>query len=184
MKHPIYLFSVLAGFFILSAFTLLPPVGQISGNHQTAMDNKPPSDSLTVRIESGDVKVGESICLPVTVYDFRNILSVQFSVAWDTTALKFQRVENFGMRDIYDNSFGKTMTESGYLAFLWYDQHLLGKSQKDGFGLFDICFEAVGEAGAHSQVEVSDSPTVSEVMSGKAVSLRLHKEHGQVEIVD
>lgn len=186
MKHKIYRFFLFVGLITLSAFTLVPPVHQIPEGHKYVPEvvmEKPPVDSMTIAAGNVGAKKGEQVCVPITVYEFNNILSMQFSISWDSSALQFSHLENFGMRDITDNNFGKSMVDEGYLAFLWYDQHLLGKSQKDGFKLYDVCFEVLEDAEAETIVEISDHPTVGEVVNGSAVFLRLHKEHGTVEVV-
>ena len=185
MKHKIYRFLLFAGLVLLSAFTLVPPVHQVAEGHKYIPEmvlELPPVDSLTLAVGDAGGAPGEQVCVPILTYDFQNILSMQFSVSWDTTALRFTHVGGFGMRDISDNNFGKSMTDKGHLAFLWYDQHLLGKSHPDGFKLYDICFDIVGEEGTSTQVEITDHPTVGEVVNASAVFLGLHTEVGKIDI--
>lgn len=186
MKHKIYRFLLFVGLITLSAFTLVPPVHQLPEGHKSTPEvvgEMPPMDSVTMILGGSKVEQGEQVCVPLTVEGFLHLLSIQFSIEWDTTVLQFSHLDGFGFKDLSDNNFGKQMVDDGHLSFLWYDQHLQGQSRPNGFQLYEVCFDAIGEPGASTLVEITKKPTIIEVVNVATEFLGLRQMPATVEIL-
>ncbi|MCB0576954.1 MAG: hypothetical protein KDC61_20515, partial [Saprospiraceae bacterium] len=49
---------------------------------------------------------GETGCMPVTVHDFDEIISMQYAMHWDQTVLQFQNTQSYNLPDLTSASFG------------------------------------------------------------------------------
>jgi hypothetical protein len=53
--------------------------------------------SLKIVIPATKAKAGQSICVPVTVKDFDNIVSMQHSINWDPKVLSFEKLLGYNL---------------------------------------------------------------------------------------
>ena len=106
---------------------------------------------------------GQTVTVGVTVSGFSQVTSAQFSLAWDPAVLRYVGTGSYGLRGLSAGSFGTTLTESGKLAFAWYDPEAVGVTLADGTVLFTVSFEVIGKAGSVSAVALAGSPTAQEV---------------------
>lgn len=83
---------------------------------------------------------GDTVCLPLRVRDFQQIVSMQFAVSWDSSDLEFIRVDLSGS-DMPIIGFNDLNTTYGdHLRFVWYDLLAMGVSMPDESEIFSICF--------------------------------------------
>lgn len=185
MKNKIHQFFLLLAMVALSAFTFVPPAHQLPEQNRfvpEAVYELPPVDTLTLTLAVVQAGEGQQACVPVTVGGFAQILSMQFSVRWDTGALRFTDIKNFGVRGMGEKSFGTHLAGEGALTFSWYDPNLRGVSLDDGEVLFELCFEVTGKAGTRSQLAIAGHPTPVEIVNGSSVFLELNTQGGLVEV--
>jgi gliding motility-associated-like protein len=109
--------------------------------------------------------VGTEFCVDVRVSDFIQLLSIQFSMQWDTAVLQFDTIQNLGVQWLDFNSFGFADIDEGILTLSWFDFDFSCESLADSSVLFQLCFEAIGEDGQCSTIEFVDEPTLIEVIS-------------------
>lgn len=117
----------------------------------------------TVSISSATINAGDQVCLDVTVADFTDILSMQFTIAWDSTVLQFDRVDNLNLERLTNDNFDLSMVESGVLLFDWTfnecQPELPGLTiLEDGTAIFSVCFTAIGGYGATTPVSIVNAP--------------------------
>lgn len=187
MKHKFYRFLLFVGLALLSAFTLVPPVHQIPEGHKFVPEvvyEKPPVATFTLLIDSAEVVQGAEVCIPVTVKDFNQILSMQHSIQWDAKVLRFKQLAGFGVDGMGNKNFGTQRTGEGALTFSWYDPHLLGVTKPDDFQLYEICFESIGEPGSETSIEITGKPTMIEIVNASSVFLDLRTQSGKVKVVE
>jgi cohesin domain-containing protein len=185
MKNKIHQFFLMLVMVAVSAFTLVPPpVYMLEQNRffPEAVNELPPVDTLTLTLAAVNAEHGEQVCVPVTVAGFEQILSMQYSLRWDTDALRFTDIKNFGVRGISAKSFGTHLAGEGTLTFSWYDSNLRGVSLDDGAVLFELCFEVTGAPGTRSQLAIEGHPTPVEIVNGSSVFLELRTQGGLVEV--
>ena len=109
------------------------------------------------------VDSGVFINTDVKVSSFSNIIGVQFSVAWDSTVLRFIGLQDFAMDITEEENFGTNNASSGKIGFFWFDNAVAGVSLDDSTGLFSIKFEVIGEANDSTFISFTDTPTEIEI---------------------
>ncbi|RMD71641.1 MAG: hypothetical protein D6818_07570, partial [Bacteroidetes bacterium] len=127
------------------------------------------------------VQPGDTVCLPLTVSNFTDILSAQFSLSYDPAVVQFLYADNFNpnMPWLSDANFNDT---GNGIAFSWNDLSLNGVTLPDGAVAFELCFEAVGMEGEASPVDFTDQPTPPEVTDFNGNVLNFNTQNGVIFI--
>lgn len=122
------------------------------------------SDTLTIVAGGGSASCGQSIAIPITALNFDSLGSLQFSVKWDTAALKFDSVTIVGSALTLDaNNFGIAQTANGFLSFSWTSNiPLVGTTIPNGSLLFRVHLSPKSGNAGSSQVGFGDFPTFRE----------------------
>ncbi|MEN0003473.1 MAG: cohesin domain-containing protein [Bacteroidota bacterium] len=105
---------------------------------------------------------GTIITIPIKTDNYSDIIAASFSIAWDSTVLSFQSIQDLGIDDLEDNNFGITSAGSGKLGFLWFDLNPI--SLQDNTTLFSVTFKVTGDPGSTSAIAFTDDPTNKEVL--------------------
>ena len=83
---------------------------------------------------------GETLTFQVSVTDFTDILSFQYSMNWDPNVLDFVSVDNIttDLASFAQSSFGTTQTGDGKLSVNWFDPNVSGVQlpKKDNKNIF------------------------------------------------
>ncbi|MEL6718081.1 MAG: cohesin domain-containing protein [Bacteroidota bacterium] len=124
----------------------------------------------------------KTVCMQIYGRQFKQVLSMQYTLKWDTKLLKYKSVQGFGLPNLSEQNFGKTQTNEGLLTFSWFDQQLRGISKADGTVLYEVCFEVVGEAGQQTYLEFINEPTLIEVSIAPGLLIDLKTEGSKLEI--
>ncbi len=108
---------------------------------------------------------GDQICLKLSLDDFTDILSTQFSVRWDPGVIEFQNVTglNPAITGLDMSDFDLSQAAQGILTFNWSNgQPCNGATSSvtipDGAGFFNLCFTATGVYGNHTYIEIVEQP--------------------------
>ena len=138
------------------------------------------------KLENQIVPVNQSICNSVRVDNFTDILTAQFTLAWNPAIVKFDSLNNLNLPGLSKNNFGLSKISQGILSFSWFDGNASGKSLPDGSVLFGVCFTAVGAAGDSSYFSIIDTPIKIEVTDinsdGEDIGSFIH--NGSIKIED
>ncbi len=137
---------------------------------------------LTLSLPQAEAKAGEVVCIDLTAADFEQLLSMQYSIHWDASMLRYEGVQSFGLPGLGKDNFGNQKIEEGVLTFLWLDMSLRGLSLPDGHTLFQLCFEVTGQAGQRAYVAIADQPTPIEVVNTREEVIELNPVAGEVRI--
>lgn len=114
---------------------------------------------------------GSTICVPISVNNFNNVLSFQYSMSWDPTVLS---LASFNAPDVNstgvlaDILFGPGGTPDSVLTVNWFDGDFSGESLANGTDIFEICFDVIGPVGSTSPITFSGTPTQIEVLGPDA----------------
>ncbi|NBC07042.1 MAG: hypothetical protein GVY26_07600 [Bacteroidetes bacterium] len=118
---------------------------------------------VTLSLGEASVNAGESLCLPITVQNFTDISSMQFSLDWDPTLLSFEEIELGDLPGVSASlGVNYNIITEGKMSFLWFDPQSNVVSLPDGAVLFYLCFNAQDDLGTASVVFTND-PTPVEV---------------------
>lgn len=139
-------------------------------------------ESITLQVGRPSAKVGETVCVPITVADFSGILSTQYTVQWDARYLEFVSVDNFGLPWLSPSNFGTQKTQEGLLTVVWIDNALRGITRTDGQPIYEICFKVKAGRGQEAYIGFTESPTPFEVVNQSEQVIMLNALPGGVQI--
>jgi hypothetical protein len=123
--------------------------------------NQPPQSGQTLVLQAQNTaaKAGSKACIDVKVQGFNNLLSMQYTMAWDAKVLAYQGVDKPGLPMLSNQNFGAHRTAEGLLTFVWIDGSLSGVTLPDNSTIFSVCFEVKGKSGQSSVFRFIESPT-------------------------
>jgi hypothetical protein len=118
------------------------------------------SGQLILTPTEGDAPSGQRI--DIVAENFTDLLSFQFSMQWDTSALKLDSITSLNVPGMGQSSFGIAFTHAGILTTSWFDFFLSGKTLSDGTSLFSLWFSEVNDTIPNCFI-ITDEPTSIEV---------------------
>lgn len=166
MKLITYPIALLAGLFILSSFQI----------KETAFSQ------LTLEASNKTALSGKQVCLDVSVRDFRDILSMQYTMKWSPDKLKFNRIDGLNLTGLGSANFGSHASDKGLLTFAWFDSNVRGISVPDGTTIYQVCFDVLGNAGDKAWFQFTGYPTIIEISDKQGNFLDLKPVNGVVKI--
>lgn len=140
----------------------------------------PASAYLTLRMGSAVVAEEEKVCLPVEASGFKELVGFQYTMRFDSAALKFEEVRKLNLPGYGPNNFGDRFADRGYVSTLWTDNSLKGTTLADAHPLYEICFTNLMDAGESTNVKFQDGPTSFEVIDKNMSEFRLVYANGKV----
>lgn len=140
------------------------------------------SAQTTLYIDSQEADLGDIITVGIKTLNFNDILSAQFSVNWDSTALRFVRLHEFGIAGLQESAHFNTLnTSQGKLSFAWYDETLGGVTLADSAAIFTIQLEVISDS-ENTAVVISDMPTPIEVINTDSEEIEITTFSGTIEL--
>lgn len=140
-----------------------------------------PPAGVGVKAGSGSVGKDQEICIPVTVSGFSKVTAMQFSMGWDTSKIKFSKVQKFaGFVGSWDTgSFGISAAKA---TVLWTDPATTGQTLTDGTAIFEICFRFTGACPGTATVNFTNDLNAFIAVPGSppANQIPLNKEAGTI----
>ena len=142
-------------------------VGKVDRSAKLAQgpNAQPGQAPLIVRMGSATSKTGATVCLPVEVTNFKDMIGFQYTMAYDSAALVFKELRNFSLPGYSASNFGTRFADRGVVSTLWTDPGALtGQSRPENHPIYEICFENVQPAGQTTTVQFKDGPTRMEII--------------------
>jgi hypothetical protein len=165
-----------------SAATLNAPEPQPAGvSSPTAAPSSSPSPEVGFQVSRHTNQPGDTVTAQITVSGFREVTSVQFTLAWDPTVLRYLNSREYGLPGLSGGNFGTNLIESGKLTFSWDNPSAAGVTVADGTVIFSLQFVVSGLAGAVSPLALVDSASQREVGVNFAPAA-FHTKDGQVMV--
>jgi len=124
------------------------------------------------------VEINSTVCLKVIVKNFVDIVSMEYSINWDSTILRYNNIQNFGLTGIPNLNFSDT--NKGALAFSWKNPQGGGVTLEDGAMLYEICFTALQEGA--SLIVFSGDPLPIIIKDGLEQELFLNGQAGTINV--
>ena len=122
------------------------------------------SDDFTLISGSGNIPVGSSACVPISVKNFDDIQSMQFALMWDASLLTYTGTQNFNLTQLNESLFNNSADNK--LRLSW-NNLTGGTSVADNTVIFEVCFEGVGDCDATTNIMFTNDPPVQiEVSNG------------------
>lgn len=112
----------------------------------------PPPPLVGFKIVTNTIYIpqGERGCMPITVNDFDNIVSMQWVLHWDPAVLEYQCTRRFNLSGLSGGDIVPSQSTPASLVVTWADPAGVGVTVPDGGRIFDVCFKAIGVEGATS----------------------------------
>lgn len=136
-------------------------------------DSASTAPKIVLRVGEATAHTGEEACIPVTVKGFNNLIGFQYTMAYDSSALAFKRIQKHGLPGYGKDNFGTRFADRGVVSTLWTDLSLKGTTRPAGHTLYEICFENLMPRGAQTPVRLQDGPTSFEVVRSDMQTLRI-----------
>ncbi|MEL7123539.1 MAG: cohesin domain-containing protein, partial [Bacteroidota bacterium] len=137
-------------------------------------------------VDANVQNVNDEICLDVAAQGFMNIIGMQFSIAYDPTALEFKSVGNFNLPGLSAATFGQPDPvgdlNAGTITLAWLEPSLAPVTVADGDAIFQMCFTALSES--TSQVVFSSSPTSIEVTNSDEQNVPFNSTPSNIVVGD
>ncbi|NRA50334.1 MAG: hypothetical protein HRU12_14475, partial [Phaeodactylibacter sp.] len=109
----------------------------------------PPSDDLTISVGNASANQGETVCVPVTVDNFTDLIGMSFTISYDESLLTFTNVQDLtGALPGFSQAGNIGTPGPGQVTVNWFENSLTPTSLPDGTILFLVCFEALGGGSA------------------------------------
>ncbi|MFN0015098.1 MAG: cohesin domain-containing protein, partial [Saprospiraceae bacterium] len=131
---------------------------------QINMNGCTPGNNVTIAMPELTVPPDSSICVPVTVTNFQNILGSSFSIVWDPTVLRYDSITNPNPA-IGGNMFGaangnlnENEAINGFLGMVYSDFAGTTNVPNDSV-LFEVCFTAIAPLDSCTTLDVGSFPT-------------------------
>ncbi len=116
---------------------------------------------------------GESIEAKFLVYNFEDILSMQFTVQWPAADLQYASVGVFNLNGLSPANFGTVLTNDGKLTFSWSDPNTNGLDRPDCSAIFSVFFIVLGNQ--IPPITIVNSPVVIEIIEFPGNSIGLEQ---------
>ncbi|NBU35206.1 MAG: hypothetical protein EBS35_01335 [Bacteroidetes bacterium] len=114
---------------------------------------------FTVKIGDATGVVGDKVCMPISVLNFKDVLGIEFSLAYDPIRLKFDTISDFNLAGLNESQFGLPGTGTnlpGKVKLSWLDPNVAGVSVPNNTVIFKLCFLILSENGSS---RVTHDPT-------------------------
>ena len=121
----------------------------------------PMTDGMTLDIGEVTGQVGQTVCLPVTVFDPEPITGFQFTIVYDPAILQYVAGNN---QFAFTGFLGINPNTPGILRVLWDEPTAMPVIAANGSMVFQICFEILDPD--PTVINFADSPTPIEFSLG------------------
>lgn len=113
------------------------------------------SNNINLIVGSANVKTNQNFDIDITVKQFNEITSGQFSVNWNTNISEFISLKNLNsILGLTNDNFNLSLTSGGKLGFLWDSPTPV--TLPDNIKLFSISFKAKSNGSA--SINITDDP--------------------------
>lgn len=133
-----------------------------------------------------EAQAGDTVCLPLMVRDFEQIVSFQFVVFWNPDELEYvgKDINNSVLPGLVSNSFGPALADQ--IPASWSSGSALPISRPDSAVLFELCFRVKNTASGFLPLEIGGNwLTIFEVVQSNPgpIFLPLSQQIGGVSTV-
>lgn len=137
-----------------------------------------------IGLSINDVKAskGDQICVPVNLYNFQNMLSMQYTIQFDPTKLHFVGVIDQQMPYMNTSNFGLHNAQKGEITVVWIDNSLQGVTKADGASAFTLCFRVTANPGEKAEIKFTDKPTPFESVNVNEQIIPINTKKGTIRV--
>lgn len=140
------------------------------------------SSGFTLFLSDTASTQGDTVCVRFTGQDFDNIVSMQFSIDWNSSVMIYDTIRALnGFPDLSEGNIN--LINPGTMSFVWFanTDPVNGVTRADGVPLFEICFRLVGTSGSSTAITLDGTPTPVEIGTSTGI-IPLQSEPGTVTV--
>ncbi|NJN25053.1 MAG: hypothetical protein HC819_03225 [Cyclobacteriaceae bacterium] len=139
-----------------------------------------PIKNVTLALDSINGNPGGTVLVPFSTLDFIDVLSMQFTVAWDPSLLSFNNLQDIAISQAnLDYNFNNAQ---GYLTISWFNQAATDTTIVDGDNLFSLSFDIANTICSDAPLSIDGSITQIEVGYGAGCTANVLTQNGNVDI--
>lgn len=119
------------------------------------------SNSVIVSFPEDNALPGETICIPVTIDNYNDVVGFSFSIMWDPSVLQYLQVQNPNpvLNPFNAGNLNELLEAQGLLGATFSDLSGIGSTLPPGSTLFEVCYLVVGQLSACTGVDLSNNPS-------------------------
>ncbi len=145
-------------------------------------------DGLPLVTDDECILQGDTFCVDITTLDFDSIISMQFTMSWDSSLFDYQNTILTDIPFPAQFGYGEVFTDNGLLTVSWNaDQSVGTASAADGTSIFQVCFVAIATPDTCATLGFQSSPLNVEVIAevnGNAIDIGLDPMLGNICVVE
>ena len=132
------------------------------------------------------VNPNDRTCINLSVDDFTDMLTISFTIVFDSTVMTFDGIANAALPGLTAASFTQPAPGAGRINFNWSAPRLAqndGETFPDFQPIVQLCFRIVGQYGAATPLVIADEPApflTRENSGGR--NIRLFKQGGFIAV--
>ena len=156
--------------------------GNVSGSATVVVT---PAKEVTVRLDSISGMPGSQVKVPLRMIDFENMMTMQFTIAWDPGLLTYNSVSDITIGNVSGASFGTAEINNGFLTFSWNTESLSDTTIQDSTAIFAVVFDIANTVCSDAVVTLDESPfaiTAIEIADENLCVANVTVKGGDVEI--
>ena len=124
------------------------------------------SGVLTLNLTPQNASCGESMVIPVSVDNFTDVNSLQFTIEWNENIIDFNGISDIiTLQGLNNANFGIAQVNNGLMTFSWSDPDLTGESLPIGSVLFNLNFTVIGNSLDATNISFVNVPTPIEAVT-------------------
>ena len=124
---------------------------------------------------------GQSISIPVKIRKFKNLISAQLSIKWDSTVVQYVGVDNFGLSTMtLAAHFGIVGSRPSRINLSWVENNIIPQTIADDNTLFNIKFKLIGKKGQSTSLLFNDD--YFEFLNGHSKEAKVGYANGAINI--
>ncbi len=124
---------------------------------------------------------GETVCVQISTQNFTDIVSMQYSMNWNSAVLQFDTILGANLNGLSFGSFNGAVP--GELRFTWDDPLAQGITLADNTVIYEVCFTIVGSGGSSTNINFTNSPTPIEIIDGTNNEVPFNSTAGAVTVL-
>lgn len=145
---------------------VLLSIGQI--NAEASNNKAVVGDADPIIFTLGDIvgMPGDVVCVPITVENFDNVVSIQFSFNYDPSVLSYTGFLNPNTLIGLGAGNFNVNDPNGFINFVWFDPNVGttgGVTLPDGTEIFSLCFQILGDPNQEGNLTITGTPLAIEV---------------------
>ncbi len=155
------------------------PAGIISGDISITGS----SEVFEIKIDSVTGTTGFQVLVPVRVWQFNKIISLQGTITFDPSHAVFISAEQYGLPGMDTSCFGTSLATQGKLMFMWTDATANGQNLNDSSVLFAIKFLVTASQGSSPYLDFDNAPTPIEITDTSQGEIGFNTYRGKISVL-